>query len=151
MVCHKAVNGPRHYLEKSAIKRWRQAISVGGASASGMEIIHVHASPHDRDKFFKGVPPFWSSGLVGSQIARNNMRERTWSRKSSEVSAATQVGRLMDPGRLIKVGISTVGKFGTWTRTMTTIAIGLCIDNVAAQSHQFPIFVFEIQRYRGDL
>jgi hypothetical protein len=103
MVRHKAVNGPRHYLEKSAIKRWRQTISVGGTSAGGMEVIHVHASPHDPEKFFKGVAPFRSSGLVRSQIARNNMRERTWSGKRSEVSATTQVGRLMNPGRLVEV------------------------------------------------
>jgi hypothetical protein len=46
-VRHVVVDGPRHYLETRAIERGRQAISIGGAGAGGMEVIHVNASPND--------------------------------------------------------------------------------------------------------
>ena len=50
MVGHVVINGPWHYLEKSAVERGWQTIPVGGAGTGWMEVIHVYACPYDLDK-----------------------------------------------------------------------------------------------------
>jgi hypothetical protein len=50
MVRHVVIDGPWHYLEKGAVERGWQTISVRGAGTGWMEVIHVYACPYDLDK-----------------------------------------------------------------------------------------------------
>jgi len=69
MVSHVVIDGPWHYLEKSAVERGRQTIPVGGAGTGWMEVIHVYACPYDLDKLWKRTTSFRQSSFVRCQIA----------------------------------------------------------------------------------
>src|SRR6516225_7602798 len=63
-VSHVVINGPRHYLEKSAIERRRNASPVGGTSTGRMEVVHVNSSPDDLNKLLKRVTSFRQACFV---------------------------------------------------------------------------------------
>ena len=148
MVSHIVIDGPWHYLEKSAVERRRQTSSVGGTGTGWMEVIHVDARPHDLNKLFKRVTPFRTSSFVRCQIARDDVWKWTWPGEGTKIPAATQVGRRVDLRRLAKVWVAAWSEFGIRAGAVATIAVALCVDNVAAQSHQCPVFSIQIQRYR---
>ena len=77
----------------------------------------------------------------------------------TEVSAAAQVSGgidLLHPtewtmGRRQKIGIPRTEVLGLRAPTMTPVAVGLGVDDVAAQSNQSFIPSFKIERHRRDL
>src|SRR3982074_2887119 len=150
MVSHIAIYGPGQYLVSIAIGRRRQTSSVGGTGTGWMEVIHVDACPHDLSKLFKCVTPFRPPSFVRGQIARDDMWKWTWPGEGTKIPAPTQVSRRVNLSRLAKVWVTTHGEFGSRASAVATIAVALCVDNVAAQSHQCPVFSIQIQWDRGD-
>ena len=69
MVRHVVVDGPWHYLEKSAVEWGWQTIPIGGPGTCGMEVIHVYACPYDLDKLRKRMTSFRQSSFVRCQVA----------------------------------------------------------------------------------
>src|SRR5713101_2144443 len=132
MIRHVLINGPWHYLETSPVERRREAAPGGGAGTGRMEVIHVHASPNDLNKFFKRVASFRQPSFIRRQVAGDDVGERTWPGKRTEIPAATQVGRRIDLLGLAKVGVSTRDKFSLWAGAVAAIAISLCVDDIAA-------------------
>src|ERR1700736_2277521 len=145
MFSHIVVDGPGHYLESSAVERRRQTSSVGGTGTGWMEVIQVDACPDDLNKLFKCATPFRSPGFVRGQIARDDVWKWTWSGKGTKIPAPTQVSRRVNLSRLPKVGVATRGEFGSRASAVATIAVAVCVDKAAAQSHQVPVFVIQIQ------
>src|SRR5437879_728902 len=125
-----------------------------------MQVIHVHTGPNDLTKFRKRVAPFRPAGLVRCQVAGNDVW--TWP-EWTEVVAAAQIGRWIDldlarkgahgwPEKVWVSGRSELGRGAVfWEERVATIAVRLCVDNVAAQSHQLPVFSIKIQSDRGYL
>jgi hypothetical protein len=64
MVSHVVMDGPWHYLEKSAVERRRQTGSVRRAGTGRMEVIHVNARPQDLDELCKRVTSFRQSSFI---------------------------------------------------------------------------------------
>jgi hypothetical protein len=116
-----------------------------------MEVIHVDACPYDLNKLVKCVTPFRKPSFVRGQIARDDVWKWTWPGEGTKIPAATQVGRRVDLRRLAKVWVSAWGEFGSRASTVATIAVALCVDNVATESHQCSVFSIQIQRDRGYL
>src|SRR5579859_2058117 len=145
MVSHVVKNGPWHDLEKIAIERRGQACSVRSTGTGRMDVIEISAIPHDLNEFRKRVAAFRPTGSIRRQLARQDMRKRTGPGKSSEIPAPAQVRIRIDLGRLVKIGISTRGEFGGGACAMAPIAVGLRVDDVAAESYQFPVFSGQIQ------
>src|SRR6185437_10862321 len=117
-----------------------------------MHIVRIDAGAQDGFECRKSIPSFGPPGLVRSQVARNNVWERSRPRKWTEVVTPSQVRLWIDfCGLLAKVGITARGKFRWWSGRVATIAVSHCVNNVAAQSHQAPVFPYQIQRDRCDL
>jgi hypothetical protein len=110
-----------------------------------MEVIHVDACPYDLNKLFKCATPFRQPSFVRGQIARDDVWKWTWPGEGTKIPAPTQVGRRVNLSRLAKVWVAIRGEFGSRASAVATIAVALCVDNVAAQSHQVPVFVIQIQ------
>ena len=75
----------------------------------------------------------------------------TWPGEGTKIPAAAQVGRGVDLRRLAKVWVSAREEFGSRASTVATIAVALCVDNVATESHQCAVFSIQIQRDWGYL
>jgi len=114
-----------------------------------MEVVHVNSSPDDLNKLLERVTSFRQACFVWRQIARNDVWKGPGSGEWTEVPAATQIGRRIDLGRLAKIRIATRGKLGRWTSAVATIAVALSVDNIAAESHQCPVFASQVQRDGG--
>jgi hypothetical protein len=97
-----------------------------------MKVIHVDACPYNLNKLFKCVTPFRTPSFVRGQIARDDMWKWAWPGEGTEISAAAQVGGRVNLRRLAKVWVTTRGEFGGKVSVVTTIAVALCVDNVAA-------------------
>jgi len=134
MVRHVVIDGPGHDLQTTAVERKRNAVCVRHPGTCRMQVIHIYASPNDLNKLFKRVAPLWKPGFIGCQIARDNVQGRSWHWVSTEIPAATQVGRGIDLRRALvkKIGVSTRREFGSGASGMTAIAVCMCVDNVAA-------------------
>ena len=77
VVSHVLKAGPRHDLQKVAVKwRWK-ALAVGNACTGWMKVIKIFAGPQDREKLVKSVAPFRPSGFIGRQVAGDDVR-KTW-------------------------------------------------------------------------
>src|SRR5260370_30007429 len=113
-----------------------------------MEVIKVGAGPNDLNKLSKRAAPFRQPGFIRCQVARNNVR-KIW--RYLKMPAATQVGRRVDRLRLAKVGVRAPAEFSWRTGAVAAIAVSLCVDNIAAQSHQRPVLSRHVQRHRRDL
>lgn len=149
MVRHVVIDGPWHYLETRAVERGRQTIPVGGTGTGWMEFIHVDACPYDLNKLVKCVTPFRKPSFVRRQVARDDVWKWTWPGEGTKIPAATQVRRGVDLCRLAKVWVSAWGEFGSRVNTVATIAVALCVDNVATESHQCAVFSIQVQRDWG--
>src|SRR3984893_9588619 len=93
---------PGHDLEKSSVERRRDAFPVRSPCAGRMHLVHINAGTHDGFELRKSVAAFSPPGLVGCQVARNNVWEH--SRRpgnQNEVSTAAQVRLRIDLRRLL--------------------------------------------------
>jgi hypothetical protein len=68
-----------------------------------VEVIQVHAGPHNLNKFRKRVAAYGQSSLIRCQVAGNDVRGARCNR--AKISATTKVGRRVDYGGLSKVWI----------------------------------------------
>jgi hypothetical protein len=116
-----------------------------------MEVIHVYACPYDLDKLWKRMTSFRQSSFVRCQIAWDDVRKRTWPGEGTKIPAATQVGRGVELRWLAKVWIAARREFGSGVSAVATIAVALCVDDVAAEPYQCAVFSIQIQRDRGYL
>jgi hypothetical protein len=96
-----------------------------------MEVIQVHARPHDLNKLPKRVASCGQAGFIGREVAGDDVR-RTWHR-CTKISPATQVRRRIDYRRLAKVWIIPwqeliEGRAGA----MALIAGDVCVDDITA-------------------
>ncbi len=150
MVGHVLIYDPWHYLKKIAVERRRKAVAVGGTCTSRMEVIKILTGSHDRKKLLKRGAAFRQPGFIRSQVAGNNVWKRTFRWKGPEIISATQISRRIE--RLLpakdwpeKVWVSRSGEFRRGASRMATGAVGLSVDNIAAQSHQISDFSGHIQ------
>ena len=66
---------PRHRLEKVCAERsWNAAPVNHSCWASRVEVIHVHARPHDLNKFGKRVATYGQSSFIRCQVAGDDVR-----------------------------------------------------------------------------
>ena len=77
MIGQIGVARPRHDLEQIAVEGRRDAISVGGPGAGGMDVIGVHAGPHDAQEGRIAVSAFGKPGGIRGQVPGDDVRERT--------------------------------------------------------------------------
>src|SRR4029077_10347394 len=144
---------PWHDLEKGTIERCHDTSSVGSAGTGRMDMIKIRAAPHDLTKLGKGVASFGKASFIRRQIAR----EEVWKpEEGTEIPPSAQVGRGVDLERLPKFWNPTGGECGIFRGDcgigraggVAPVAVDPCIDDVAAESHQFPVFTGQIQWYR---
>ena len=110
-----------------------------------MEVIQVHARPHDLNKFRKRVASYGQSGLIWCQVAGDNVRG-AW-RYCTKISAATKVGRRIDYRGLAKVWITAWEKLSERRAGAVALIAGdMGVDDIAAQSDESPVFPLQIQR-----
>ena len=132
MVRQVSKTRPRHGLEKVSVE-WRgnaAAVNDSGRT-SRMEVVQVHARPHDLDKLPKRAASFGQSGFIWCQVAGDDVR-RTWHR-CTKISAATQVRRRIDYRSLAKVWIIPWQELiDRRAGTMALIAGDGCVDDIAA-------------------
>jgi hypothetical protein len=118
-----------------------------------MEVIQVHARPHDLNKLRKRAASFGQSGSIGCQVAGNDVcRTRN---RWTEISAATQVRRRIDFRGLAKVWISAWQELSDRRAGAVALIAGhVCVDDIAAEPDQSEVFPIQIQvdwRYRETL
>ena len=137
---------PRHCLEKVCAEWSRNAGGVNDSCwTSRVEVIQVHASPHDLNKFGKRVATHGESRFIRCQVAGDDVRG-AW-RYCTKVSAATKVGRRIDYRRLAKIWVLAWQKLSEGRAGAVALIAGhVRVDDVAAQSDERPIFPFEVQR-----
>ncbi len=133
MVSHVLEIEPRHDLQKITIeRRWHAARVDDARRTRRVEVIHIHASPHDLNKLFKGVAPFWQPGFVRRQIPGDNVRRITWYYRT-KIPAAAQVGRRINHLGLAKVWVTAREKLVVARPgIVASVAITRCVDEVAA-------------------
>jgi hypothetical protein len=96
-----------------------------------MEVIQVHARPHDLNKLPKRVASYGQAGFIWCQVAGDDDR-RTCCR-CTKTSAATQVRRRIDYRRLAKVWIIPRQELiERRAGAMALIAGDGCVDDIAA-------------------
>jgi hypothetical protein len=96
------------------------------------------------------VTSFGQSSFVRCQIAGDDVWKRTWPGEGAKIPTAAQVGRRVDLRRLAKVWVAAWGEFGSGASTVATIAVALCVDDVAAESNECAVFSDQIQRNGGN-
>jgi hypothetical protein len=115
-----------------------------------MEVIQVHARPHDLNKLPKRAASFGQAGFIGCQVAGDDVR-RTWHR-CTKISAATQVRRRIDYRRLAKVWIIPWQELiDRRAGAMALIAGDGCVDDIAAKSDESAVLAFEVEMDRCDI
>jgi hypothetical protein len=96
-----------------------------------MQVVQVHARPHDLNKLPKRAASLGQAGFIGRQIAGDDVRS-TWGR-CAEISAATQVRRRIDYCRLAKVWIVAWQELiDRGAGAVALIAGDVCVDDIAA-------------------
>jgi len=146
MIRQVAETGPGHCLEKVSVEWCGNTAGVNDSCrTSRMEVIQVHARPHDLNKVRKRVPPYGQSGLIWCQVAGDNVRG-AWC-YCAKISAATKVGRRIDYRRLAKVRIAAWQELRDRRPSAVALIAGnVCVDDIAAQSDESPVFPLQIQR-----
>jgi len=96
-----------------------------------VEVIQVHARPHDLNKFRKRVASYGQSGFIGCQVAGDNVRG-AWC-YGTKISAATKVGCRIDYGWLAKVWILAWQELSDRRAAAVALIAGdVCVDDIAA-------------------
>jgi len=96
-----------------------------------VEVIQIHTSPHDLNKFRKRVASHGESGLVRCQVAGDDV-SGAW-RYGAKIPAATKVGRRIDDGWLAKVWILAWQELRERRASaVALIARDMCVDDIAA-------------------
>jgi len=96
-----------------------------------VEVIQVHARPHDLNKFRKRVASDGEPGFVRCQVAGDDVSGARG--YCTKVSAATKVGRRIDYRRLAKIWILAWQKLSEGRpRAVALIARDVCVDDIAA-------------------
>jgi hypothetical protein len=96
-----------------------------------MEVIHVHTRPHDLDKLGKRVASYGQSGIIGCQVAGDDVRG-AWC-YCTKISAATKVGRWIDYGWLAKVWILSCQELSDRRAGAVALIAGdVRVDDIAA-------------------
>src|SRR5262249_12569830 len=149
VVVHAGKQRPWHDLEKVTIGRGVDTSSDGSAGTGRMDMIKVRAAPHDLNKLGKGVASCGKASFIRRQIAREDVCKPEKG-VGKEIKPSAQVGRGVDLERVPrpKEWNPTVDECGSRAGAAAPVAVGLCIDDVAAESHQFPVFTGQIQGYR---
>src|ERR1700682_3231082 len=111
MIRHVSIIGPGHYLKNRTVE-WKREARV--------EMIRVHASPHDVAELWQRGAPHGHSSFVRCQVAGNDVVFRIGPWERAEISAATQVGGRIDfrepvKGGTTKVWVSSKDEFGRRT------------------------------------
>src|SRR5260221_11322691 len=132
MVSHVLIDRPRHDLEKIPMEWRRDTFSVGGACAGRMYIVSIDSGAHDGFESCKGIAAFRPPSFVRRQVAGNNMRERSRTRKRTEVYAATKVGVKIENMFMTKVRVAVGGVLVWWGGRMVAIADGMWVHNIAS-------------------
>src|SRR5580704_2879231 len=100
-----------------------------------MKVIEVFASPHNPKEFLKRPAPFRPPGLIGCQVAGDNVRRRRWT-YLTEILPSAQVGLRIEFRRsLAKVWIVIGCIFGRGASAVATTAGGHGVDEIASQPH----------------
>ena len=122
MIRHVLINGPGHYLKNRTVE-WRREARV--------EVIQVHASPHDLNKLRKRAASYGQPGFIGSQVAGDDVR-RTW-HHWTKISTAAEVRRRIDYRRLAKVRISARQELSDRRAGAVALIAGdVRVDDIAA-------------------
>jgi hypothetical protein len=109
-----------------------------------VEVIQVHARPHDLNKLRKRVAPYGQSGFIRCQVAGDDVRG-AWCYRT-KIPAATKVGRRIDYRGLAKVWITAWEKLSERRAGAVALIAGdMGVDDIAAQSDERPVFSVQIQ------
>jgi len=96
-----------------------------------VEVIQVHASPHDLNKFGKRVASYGQSCFIRCQVAGDYVRG-AWC-YCTKIPTATKVGRWIDYRRLAKVWILAWQELSDRRAgAVALIARDMCVDDIAA-------------------
>jgi hypothetical protein len=96
-----------------------------------MEVIQVHARPHDLNKLRKRAASYGQPGFIGSQVAGDDVR-RTW-HHWTKISTAAEVRRRIDYRRLAKVRISARQELSDRRAGAVALIAGdVRVDDIAA-------------------
>ena len=99
---------PHHYLEKITVEWRRYAAWVYGSCAGRMEVIQIHARPHDPKKVGERDAPLRPPSFVRGQVAGDNVRRTRY--EGAEMPSSAQVSVGIDLLRLAEEWISTRGE-----------------------------------------
>src|SRR5580658_3902938 len=118
-----------------------------------MEVIEIDPCPHDLLELCERVASFRQPSLVRCQVAGDDVWTYVlpglgWRHGWTEVLAPTQEDGRIGLLRLAEVGVSPRSVIEVWRPAagVATIAVAIGVDDIAAQSHQIPVFSDEIQR-----
>src|SRR5579863_10114604 len=114
-----------------------------------MELVIIMTRPKDVEKFGERVAAFWKATMIGGQIARDDVRTRTGyapgdaRANGTEVVTAREVtGKIDASGVLIEERIPGVVVLSGGIGSVAAVAIGLRVDDIAADSHEVGIQSF---------
>jgi hypothetical protein len=109
-----------------------------------VEVIQVHARPHDLNKLRKRAASYGEPGFIRRQVAGDDVRG-AWG-YCTKISAATKVGRRIDYRRLAKVWILAWQELSDGRAGAVALIAGdVCVDDIAAQSDKGTVFPVQIQ------
>jgi hypothetical protein len=123
---------PGHGLEKICAEWSRNASRVNDSCWAGrVEVIQVHARPHDLNKFGKRVASYGQSSFIRCQVAGDDVRG-AW-RYGAKIPAAAKVGRRIDYRRLAKVWVLVRQELSDRRASAVALVAGdVCVDDIAA-------------------
>jgi len=146
MIRQVAETRPGHCLEKVCAERSWNAAGVNDSRWTGrVEVIQVDARSHNLNKFHERVASYGQTSFIRCQVAGDYVRG-AW-RYCTKISAATKVGRRIDYRRLAKVWIAAWQELSERRAGAVALIAGdMCVDDIAAQSDESPVFPLQIQR-----
>src|SRR5216684_1585874 len=102
-----------------------------------MQVIQIGTGTHDQTEFRESAPARGSSGAIGGQISRDDVRGQPRYHRA-KISTAPQVGGLIDNlGRVaLEVRITACGVLGGGTGRVAAVAVADRVDEVAAEANQ---------------
>ena len=163
---HIRMQRPGHHLEHGTVYRKLITIVSYDVGAVQVKLVEIVSGPHDRHEGGQIIASFRIAGVIGCEIATNDIRAETRASVQetgrvlhdsrtdrTKVLSASQVGRrVVLPGsrEAEEIGVIRGQILIGWVRAMTAIAIGLPVDDETSQTHQRVIFPLCVDERRSD-
>src|SRR5215469_9041321 len=111
-------------------------------------MIQVNSGADDFTEFGERPPTLWLSGLVGCQIAGDDVG--CAGKKWAEIPPAAQIDAGVQDFGLTEERIATWRELHLGRSSMAAVAVGCGVDQVASEANECRVLACQVQRHRRD-